>query len=149
MNPMEARAALDGVDAAQRELALKATNCPPWRHAAFGAIMATLVFSQGVAMPLQSVLFVAAMLAVVLLVLDDRRRYGMFVNGYRKGKTLPVSLALLGAMLATMVGEIHARTAGLSLATKLGLAAIAFVVAVAASVAWNRIYRAELMRGTA
>ena len=147
MNPIEARAALDSVDAVQRDLALKATFCPPWRHAAFGAIMATLVFSQAMTMPLQAALFVVAMAAVAILVADDRRRYGLFVNGYRKGRTLPLTLGLLGVMLVTMFAEIHARTAGLSLATKLGIAGVAFVVAVAVSVAWNRIYRRELMKG--
>ncbi len=149
MNPIEARAALDGIDDAQRALALKATYCPPWRHAAFGAIMGALVLGTGLGSLWQGLLLVAAMLGVVLLVADDRRRYGLFVNGYRKGRTLPVTLALLGTMLATMFGEIHAREAGLSLATKFGIAGIAFAVAVAASVVWSRVYRRELMNGGA
>ncbi len=135
MNPIEARAALDSIDDVQRDLALKATYCPPWRHAAFGAVMALLVLGQGFDIAIMAPLFAVAMLAVVLLVADDRRRYGLFINGYRKGRTLPVTLALLGAMLAAMFGEIHAREAGLALGTKLGIAAIAFGVAVAASIA--------------
>ena len=149
MNPIEARAALDGIDDAQRALALKATYCAPWRHAAFGAIMAALVLGQGFGAMAMLPIFGAAMLAVVLLVADDRRRYGLFVNGYRKGATLPVTLALLGALLAAMFGEIHAREAGLSLATKFGIAGIAFLVAVAASVVWSRVYRRELMQDRA
>ncbi len=124
MNPIEARAALDSIDDVQRDLALKATYCPPWRHAAFGAVMALLVLGQGFDIAIMAPLFAVAMLAVVLLVADDRRRYGLFINGYRKGRTLPVTLALLGA-------------------------AIAFGVAVAASIAWSRIYRRELLKGTA
>lgn len=146
MNPIEARAALDGIDEAQRALALKATYCPPWRHVAFGAILGALVLGQGFGVRVMLPIFGAAMLAVVLLVTDDRRRYGLFVNGYRKGATLPVTLALLGAMLATMFGEIHAREAGLSLGTKFGIAGIAFVFAVAASVVWSRVYRRELLK---
>ena len=129
MNPIEARAALDSIDDVQRDLALKATYCPPWRHAAFGAVMALLVLGQGFDIAIMAPLFAVAMLAGVLLVADDRRRYGLFINGYRKGRTLPVTLALLGAMLAAMFGEIHAREAGLALGTKLGIAAIAFGVA--------------------
>ncbi len=149
MNPIEARAALDSINDVQRDLALKATYCPPWRHAAFGAVMALLVLGQGFDIAIMAPLFAVAMLAVVLLVADDRRRYGLFINGYRKGRTLPVTLALLGAMLAAMFGEIHARETGLALGTKLGIAAIAFGVAVAASIAWSRIYRRELLKGTA
>lgn len=149
MNPIEARAALDGIDDVQRALALKATYCPPWRHAAFAAIMAVLVLGPGFGPAIQIPSLVLALAAVAWLVTDDRRRYGIFVNGYRKGPTLGVSLALLGVMLVTMVAEIHARAAGLSLATKLGIAGIAFLFALGASVAWNRVYRAELLKGAA
>lgn len=149
MNPIEARAALDGIDDVQRALALKATHCPPWRHAAFGLVMALLVLGQGFGLAVQMPLLAFAMLGVVLLVTDDRRRYGVFINGYRKGRTRLVSVALVIAMLVVMGGEIHARVAGLSLATKLGLAGVAFAVAVGASVAWSRVYRRELTGGGA
>jgi hypothetical protein len=149
MNPIEARAALDGMNDAQRELALKATQCPPWRHAAFGLVMAMLVGGIGFGPAIQMPLLALAMVGVALLVADDRRRYGLFVNGYRRGRTLPLTLALLGAMVATGAGEIHAREAGLSLGTKFGLAGIAFAVAVIASVAWSRVYRRELLEGAA
>lgn len=147
MDRDEARAALDGMDAAKRELALSAANCPPWRHAAFGGLLALLVVSQGFQQPWQAAMFVLAMAGVAWLATDDRRRYGLFVNGYRRGRTLPVTLALLGATLAAMAGEFHARTAELSLGTKLGIGAIEFVLAVAASVAFARIYRRELEGG--
>jgi maltodextrin utilization protein YvdJ len=149
MNPIEARAALDSVGDAQRALALKATYCPLWRHAAFAAIMAALVLGPGFGMMVQIPTFVLAMAATALLVIDDRRRYGVFVNGYRKGPTLLVALALPAVMLATVFAEIHAHEHGLSLATKLGIAALAFLFAFAASIAWNRIYRRELLKGAA
>ncbi|HEX2814324.1 MAG TPA: hypothetical protein VHO04_16715 [Sphingopyxis sp.] len=149
MNPIEARAALDSIDAAQRDLALKATYCPPWRHAAFGAVLTILVLGVGFGPAIQLPSVVIAMAGVAWLVTDDRRRYGVFVNGYRKGATLPVTLALLGVLIVTMAAEIHAHISGLSVATKLGIAGIAFVVSLGASVAWTRIYRRELMRGAA
>lgn len=149
MNPIEARAALDGIDDVQRDLALKATYCPPWRHAAFAAIMAVLVLGPGFGPTIQIPSFVLAMAAVAWLVTDDRRRYGVFVNGYRKGPTLGISLSLLGVMLTTMAAEVYAHSAGLSLATKLGIAAIAFLFALGASVLWSRVYRRELLKGAA
>jgi len=149
MSPIEARAALDGIDDVQRDLALKATRCPPWRHAAFAAIMTVLVLGPGFGPAVQIPSLVLAMAAVAWLVTDDRRRYGIFVNGYRKGPTLAVSLSLLGVMLVTMAAEIYAHAAGLSLATKLGVAAVAFVCALAASVAWHRVYRRELLKSAA
>ena len=52
---------------------------------------------------------------------------------------------LLGAMGA----EIYARVNDLSLAVKLGIAGGAFVVALAASLLWTRIYDRELQDGAA
>lgn len=147
MNPIEARAALDSIGDAQRDLALQATRLPPWRHAAFGAVMALLVGGLGFDTSIQVPSVVIAMSGVALIAADDRRRYGLFVNGARKGRTLPVTIVLLLAMLAAMAMELYARTAGLSLAVKLGIAALAFAVAVAASIIWNRTWRRELTDG--
>ncbi|PQM28676.1 hypothetical protein CVO77_09585 [Sphingopyxis lindanitolerans] len=149
MNPIEARAALDSIDAAQRDLALKATYCPLWRHAAFAAVLTILVLGVGFGLAIQLPSVVLAMAGVAWLVTDDRRRYGVFVNGYRKGATLPVTLALVAVMVATMAAEIHARISGLSIVPKLGIGGIAFVAALGASIAWSRSYRRELMRGAA
>ena len=43
MNPIEAQAALDSMAEARRELARSGPQYPLWRHAAFAAVMATLV----------------------------------------------------------------------------------------------------------
>ncbi|MBV2149838.1 hypothetical protein KRZ98_16450 [Sphingobium sp. AS12] len=148
LKPEDARAALDGIEEARRELARKATAFPLWRHAAFGAIMAMFVLGQDFGPPLQIVLPVGALAATFWLAADDRRRHGMFINGYRKGLTLIVSVALLAAMLGGIAFEVYARLAGLSLAVKLGIAMVAFLVALESSYAWNRAYRRELMNET-
>lgn len=148
LKPEDARAALDGVDEVRRELAREATACPLWRHAAFAAIMAMLVLGQGFSLPLQIVLPVLALAAIAWLAADDRRRYGMFINGYRKGRTLPATIVLLAAMLGAAAFEFAARVEGAPLAVKLGIAAVAFVVALESSYAWHRAYRRELMDET-
>jgi MFS-type transporter involved in bile tolerance (Atg22 family) len=58
---------------------------------------------------------------------------------------LPITIALLAAMLGAVAFEYNARSTGLSLTVKLGIAAIAFLVALEASYAWNRAYRRELL----
>lgn len=148
LKPEDARAALGGVDAVRRELAQKATSYPVWRHVAFAAIMAMLVLSQGFGLPLQILLPVAALAGMAWLAADDRRRYGLFINGYRKGRTLPVSVALLAAMLGAVAFEVGARLEGAPLWAKLVIAVVAFVVALETSYAWNRAYRRELMDET-
>ncbi|MFZ5747125.1 MAG: hypothetical protein ACOY45_05635 [Pseudomonadota bacterium] len=145
LKPEDARAALDSIDEARRELARKATSYPVWRHAAFAAIMATLVLSQGLGPPLQNLLPAAALAAIAWLAVDDRRRYGLFINRFRKGaRTLPVSIALLAAMLGAAAFEFRTYIEGEALLVKLAIAAVAFVVALETSYAWNRAYRQEL-----
>lgn len=144
LDPDDALAALERIKEVQRDLALKATNCPLWRHAAFAAIMAMLVFSQGFGPRLQIPAALAALVAIVGLSVDDRRRYGLFINGYRRGRTLPVSLTLVAALLGAGALEIWARVEGAPLLLKLGISVGAFVAALGASVAWNRAYRREL-----
>ena len=149
MDPIEAQAALDSMTAAQREFAASGPKYPLWRHVAFAAVMGAIVLSQGFGPPLQILLFVFAMAAVAWIVADDRRRYGVFVSGYRKGRTLGVTLVMVVLLLAAMGAEIHARINDLSLAVKLGIAGGAFVVALAASLLWTRIYDRELQDGAA
>ena len=149
MNHDEARSALDGIDHVQREFALNGTQYPLWRHAAFGLVMGLLVLGQGLGLGPKMALFAVAMAGCAWLVTDDRRRYGLFVNGYRKGRTLPLTLALLVIVLAAMAAEVRAYSAGWPLAPKLGIAAAVFAVALAASVLWTRIYRRELLDGGA
>lgn len=147
MDKIEAAAALAGVDQAQDRLAQKMADCPPWRHAAFGLLMATLVGSAGMPLRVQWVCLAAALVMIALLFVHDRRRYGVFVNGFRRGATLPVALTLLGVTLVVMMSEIHAREAGLSLLTRLGLAAVEFVIAVIASIKFQAVFLRDLRRG--
>ncbi|WP_432768856.1 MAG: hypothetical protein HEQ22_16065 [Sphingopyxis sp.] len=149
MNPMEAQAALDSMADAQRELAENGPPYPLWRHAAFAAVMAALVLGQGFGQPWQLLLLVLPMAAVAWLVADDRKRYGLFVNGYRKGRTLPLTLLLVALMLGAMGAEIYARFNDVALWVKLAIAGGAFAVAFAASLLWTRVYDRELRDGAA
>lgn len=147
MDPIEAQAALDSMAAAQREFAASGPKYPLWRHAAFAAVMGAIALSQGFGPPLQILLFVFAMAAVAWLVVDDRRRYGLFVSGYRKGRTLPLTLLMVALLLGAMGAEIYARINELSLAVKFAIAGGAFAIALTASLLWTRIYDRELQDG--
>ena len=147
MDRNEAAAALAGVDGAQQRLAQQIGNCPPWRHAAFGLVMAILVGSASVSLPVQMAGLAVAMALVLAIFLYDRRRYGVFINGYRRGATLPLTLALAGVTAVMLVASIHAREAGLSPWTKTGITALTFAFATAISVAWQRVYLRELRGG--
>ena len=144
MNRTEAAAALAGVSSAEHRLADQIGPCPPWRHAAFGGVMALLVGGASLPLLLQSTTVAVGMALVALIVHYDRRRYGVFINGYRRGKTLPLTLLLLGGVLLLLIAQIHAREAGLSAWTKAGITALTFLYAVAGSVVWQRVFVAEL-----
>jgi hypothetical protein len=143
MEKQEAQAALGAIGDAKQQLAA-AAECPAWRHAAFGALMGAIVLSQGVNAPYSFVLLAGSALAGTLIYQSDRRRMGMFINGYRKGATRPLTFLLLGVMLAIGWAEFHARHAGFSLLTRLALAGFAAVIAGGMSAAWQRTFRREM-----
>lgn len=147
MDVREARAALDEMDAARRALAQTGPAYPLWRHAAFAAAIAVMVAGQGFGPKLAIPMLVAAIAGIAWLTTDDRKRYGLFVSGYRWGRTLPLTLGLVVVMLGAMAAEIHARSAGLSITVKLAIAAGAFVIAFATSLLWTRLYQRELSGG--
>jgi drug/metabolite transporter (DMT)-like permease len=146
MSPAEARAALDSTAAARAQIAALGL-CPPWRHAAFGGIMALLVGGLGFELPVQIGCTVLALAGVAFVASYDRRRYGVFVNGYRRGATRPVVAALLLAVIALMVLQIYLREHGAAPWAPFAVTAAAFAVAVTGSVQWSRAFRREMERG--
>lgn len=147
MNSNEARDALAQVSAAQSRTAKVVADCPPWRHALFGAVMAALLGSVAVSGTAQLAATPFILLAIVLIVRSDRARLGVFVNGYRRGATLPISLAMLVVMVAFLFGAMELRAGGYGAGAKFGLAAGSFVSAVLFSVYWQRIFLLELRAG--
>jgi hypothetical protein len=146
ISPAEARAALDNVGATRAQIAALGM-CPPWRHAAFGAVMSLLVLGLGFPLGTQVACMVVAMAGVALIAAYDRKRYGMFINGYRRGATLPVVIALLVAIMALIFLQIRLREQGAETWVPFAVAGAAFVVAVIGSVWWARVFRREMERG--
>ena len=142
-------AALAGVRTAETRLAGKVANCPPWRHAAFGGVLAILIGSIAISTQAQIVGTVIVLALIVLIVQSDRRRYGVFVNGYLRGKTRSMTLVYLGAMTTLVSAAMYMRLNDFSIFSKLALAAIAFALATAISVKWQAAFRRELEGGAA
>jgi drug/metabolite transporter (DMT)-like permease len=90
---------------------------------------------------------VLALGGIAVVASYDRRRYGVFVNGYRRGATRPVVAVLLLAVLALMVLQIYFREHGAAPWVSFAVGAAAFVVAVTGSVQWSRAFRREMERG--
>lgn len=146
MSPAEARAALDSVGMTRAQIAAVGL-CPPWRHAAFGALMGLLNLGLGFPTGIEVVCLCLALCLMAVIVTYDRRRYGMFINGYRRGATRPVVAVLLLAIIALGAMQITLRERGVDAWVPIVVAGVTFAVAVTGSVWWARVFRREMERG--
>jgi uncharacterized protein YbjT (DUF2867 family) len=139
----DAEAALAAMRDSRERLAA-AANCPPIRHLVFAVILGGLVASQAAA-PLLTIAIEAVLVACIgLVALWDRRRTGMFINGYRAGRTRVVTAGLLVFTLAMLVAGKWLKSedgyAWAPIWCGLGTAVVAYF----ASRLWQKIYLREL-----
>ncbi len=122
-----------------------ASETPPSRHLAFAALMGALVASPAAPFPFRIVILVGIFAAIAWIIRWDRRRMGMFVNGYRAGKTRRVTAALLLAILPLhMIGLWLALDRGVAWAP-LPLGLVAMALAYGGSIWWCRVFRREML----
>ena len=141
----EAAAALAAMRESRERLA-QAVDCPPQRHLAFAGLLGTLVAAQA-APPLIGIAIEMLVLVGILAVIAwDRRRTGMFINGYRAGATRFVTFALLAFALTSLCLGIWLKEDEHVAWAPLALGALVAVVAYYASALWQRIYLRELRR---
>ncbi|HEY5253075.1 MAG TPA: hypothetical protein VIJ53_00390 [Acidobacteriaceae bacterium] len=119
-------------------------NCPPLRHAAFAAIVAALVATPTLPLPMRFVALALIFAGIFLIVQWDKRRLGVFINGYRRGKTrmiaFPLVAIILGLYSASYYFSMSQKEPGISIA----LAAAAFLIAYLGSMLWQRVFVSEL-----
>jgi hypothetical protein len=129
--------------ASQARLAA-AANCPPERHLAFAGLLGSLVATPALPAPWSLVAEGVILLGIVLVVRWDRRRTGMFINGYRAGRTRPVTFVMLAVFLAFYSASTWlARERGIVWAP-LPLGALAAMAGYYASVFWARTFKREM-----
>jgi cobalamin synthase len=119
-------------------------DCPPSRHAAFAAIVAALVVTPTLPLPMRFVALALIFAGIFLVVQWDKRRLGVFINGYRRGKTrmiaFPLVAIILGLYFASYYFSMSQKEPGISIA----LAAVAFLIAYLGSLLWQRVFVSEL-----
>lgn len=143
---MQEQEASEGLAAikASRERLLAQARWSWGRHAAFGGIMAALVGAQALPTLGQLVVTALVLLAIAAVVQSDRARKGVWINGWRSGRTRPYTLAMaLLSVGAILVGAWLNRSYGLWQAP-LALCAAIFLMGTLGSKQWERIYRREL-----
>ncbi|MBO9624451.1 MAG: hypothetical protein J7500_17215 [Sphingomonas sp.] len=141
-NATEAREALDRIDASRAQLA-RAADCPPERHLAFAALMGGWALSP-LAGNYQPLTLAPLLLALILIVQWDRRRMGMFVNGYRRGRTRYVIAALLLLIMPLYVASIYFARETQLVWPSVAAAGAMTVIAYVGSTIWQRVFRREL-----
>lgn len=143
MDPIEAAAALAQVELTQARLARRA-HWPLYRHAVFGLVEGMVVAAFAQPLAHAGALFVLAMTLLVVSVRGDRRRDGMFVSGWQPGATRPLTIIIALFALAMALASVSVRDG--TVVEPLGylLGVITFAVCTAASMRWERVYRANL-----
>jgi len=143
MQALNAQSALDAKRQAEVQIA-RAANCPPWRHAVFGLMMGGLVASFAFDFVLRTAILVIVLAAIPIIIRSDRKRMGMFINGYRRGKTRYVIAGFLVLWLPLYAFSVYY---GLELHNRvvpLVLGAITGVLGVVASMIWQRVFVREM-----
>ena len=140
-----ARTALDAKDDTQRQLAAAATY-PQWRHAIFGVLMGGLVLAPALPSAGRIAMFAALICTIPLIIRSDRKRSGMFINGYRRGRTLYVTFAILAIEMGLMMVSLYRATEFGDPHTAFLLAPLGVAVGWVGSLIWQRVFIAEMGR---
>ena len=141
--PGDAREALDGLSASRRRLSEGYAHWPWGRHAAFAGLLAALAAVQGLPLPFNVIGDAAVALGAAGVANSDRRR-GVFVNGWRRGRTQWIALTCLLVTTALgLFGLWLSRDRGLTYAP-LAVGAAIFPMGLVASKLWEAVYRREL-----
>ena len=75
---------------------------PIWRHFAGGLLMTLMVAAVALPRDVAAVVFVTAMVLMLLIVRDDKKRHGMFVSGYQRGRTVWIVAAIIVLILSAL-----------------------------------------------
>lgn len=121
-----------------------AADCPPARHLAFAAVAGGYVAAPAAPFTVWMVLVAVLLLAVGAIVQWDKRRTGVFVNGWRNGATRPLTLAFAGMMLTLYAIAFYFGQERHDPWTPLALGAVTAALAYPMSARWQRIWRREL-----
>lgn len=143
MDHLEALSALDAKRQAEAQMA-KAATCPPWRHGVFGLLMGALVASPGFDFPIRMLILILILCTIPLIVHSDRKRMGMFINGYRRGKTRIVAIGILAVELSLYAVGVIRGFDHHDHVTPLLLGVAGFLIGIAGSMLWQRVFVQEM-----
>ncbi len=134
------------VEAANADLAERA-KAPVWYHPALGLLMGGLVAVQAAPIPAKLAYYGVYVAGLVLLMRAYKRHTGMWINGYRAGRTRWVAVGLAGlAILCAAIAVWLERERHLEAAPLVFGAIVAVLVTIGGFV-WEAAFRADLRDG--
>jgi hypothetical protein len=139
-DPRDALAAASG---ARQRLAARAVS-PWWYAPLYGLGVGGMVASFALPGPLAIIGIVASTALVVTIYTVWKAKTGLGVSGYRRGRTLPLTLLFVAVLLVLMIVAVRFGQERGEPEVALACGAIAGVIAALASHAWDRIWRAEM-----
>ena len=142
----EALLALAAKDKVEQNLA-SLPLCPPLRHAAFAATVAALVAVPVLPVHSRFIALALIFISIFLIVRWDKRRLGVFINGYRRGKTRMVTFPMLVLILGLYLGSYYVSLSQKQPVIILALAAVAFLIGYLGSTLWQSVFVSELNAG--
>ncbi|MBI1686172.1 hypothetical protein [Caulobacter hibisci] len=146
VDPAEAARMLAEVQAANADLARRA-KAPTWYHPALGLLMGGLVAVQGQPIVLMLGYYLVFLVGLMLLVGVYKRHTGLWINGYRAGRTRWVAVGLaVAAGLSLLLSAWLVRDQGLVAAPFVIGAVVAVVVTIGGFV-WEAAFRRDLRDG--
>jgi hypothetical protein len=143
MDRSEAVSALAAKGAAEAQMA-KVATCPPWRHAVFGLLMGGLVASPAFEFPLRLAILAVILCCIPVIIHSDRKRMGMFINGYRRGKTRVVAIGVLIVELALYAVSVVRGLDHNDHLTPLVLGVVGVAIGILGSMLWQRVFVREM-----
>lgn len=134
------------VRAANEELAKRAV-APVWYHPALGLLVGGLMAVQGADLSFVGAYYAAFSIGLVMLVAAYKKHTGLWINGYRSGRTRVVAIGLALTVTLIMLGSLWLqRSAGVTWAMVLG-GAITAIITTAAGFLWEAAFRHDLRKG--
>ena len=143
MESWDARSALEAKQYAEAQMA-RAATCPPWRHALFGLMMGGLVATPAFEMPIRVSILVILLAMIPIIIASDRKRMGMFINGYRRGKTRIVAIGILAVELSLYAVSVVRGLDHNDHLTPLLLGVVGLAVGTLGSMLWQRVFVREM-----
>lgn len=142
-SPADAARMAAEVHAARAEMARRAV-APVWYHPALGLLIGGLVAVQGQSLWIIGPYYVVFLVGLVGLVRAYRAHTGVWINGYRKGRTMIVAVGLATLVAAIMLGSVWlVRERGLTVAPFVGAVLVALLTT-AGGFLWEIAYRRDL-----